>query len=178
MIIKPLIQLRQTVETTLRGMTNISKPFITFFIETMEMYLSVSKKINFTQMARFGRSCESRFRDDVRLRYIYQGPKTGKRGRPKQYDGDVDIDSPDMNVFRKAEVSVDGECHNLFWADVWAVGLGRRARVVIADCPEPDKKTQKRKVFFSTDLKLSAVSIFKAYRSRSRLSFATVMPSR
>ena len=56
-------------------MTNISKPFITFFIETMEMYLSISKKINFTQMARFGRSCESRFRDDVRLRYIYRGPK-------------------------------------------------------------------------------------------------------
>lgn len=72
MIIKPLIQLRQTVETTLRGMTNISKPFVTFFIETMEMYLSVNKKINFTQMARFGRSCENRFRDDVRLRYIYQ----------------------------------------------------------------------------------------------------------
>ena len=55
-------------------MTNISKPFVTFFIETMEMYLSVNKKINFTQMARFGRSCESRFRDDVRLRYIYRGP--------------------------------------------------------------------------------------------------------
>lgn len=50
MIIRPLIQLRQTVEKTLRGITNISKPFVTFFIETMEMYLSVNKKINFTQM--------------------------------------------------------------------------------------------------------------------------------
>ncbi len=78
-------------------MTNISKPFITFFIETMEMYLSVNKKINFTQMARFGRSCESRFRDDVRLRYIYRGPKAHKRGRPKQYDGDVDIGPNNMN---------------------------------------------------------------------------------
>ena len=65
MIIRPLIQLRQTVETTLRGMTNISKSFVTFFIETMEMYLSVNKQINFTQMARFGRSCESRFRQNV-----------------------------------------------------------------------------------------------------------------
>ena len=314
MIIKPLIQLRQTVETTLRGMTNIR----------MEMYLSVNKKINFTQMARFGRSCESRFRqnfrkafdwigfnrsflkpasgnlvtlaidpcfiskagkktpgigyfwsgcasamkrgleilgiaavdadtrqavflkaeqtftdklrgrkpgctkgmkdpdslvgwylrmimrnsrqllevskhvtadayfskksfadgllslgfhlisrfrDDVRLRYIYRGPKAHKRGRPKLYDGDVDIDSPDMNVFRKAEVSIDRECYTLFWADVWAVGLARKVRVVIADCPEPDKKTQKRKVFFSTDLKLSAVSIFLAYRSRFQIEF-------
>ena len=41
MIIRPLIQLRQTVETTLRGMTNISNSFVTFFIETMEMYLSI-----------------------------------------------------------------------------------------------------------------------------------------
>ena len=111
MIIKPLIQLRQTVETTLRSMTNISKPFVTFFIETMEMYLSVNKKINFTQMARFGRPCESRFRDNVRLRYIYRGPKAHKRGRPKLYDGD--IDSPDMNVFRKTEVSIDRECYTL-----------------------------------------------------------------
>ena len=31
------------------------------------------------------------------LIYIYQGPKTGKRGRPKRYDGNVNVDSPDMN---------------------------------------------------------------------------------
>ena len=49
MFIRPLIQFRQTVETVLNGMTNISKPFVTFFTETMEMYLSISKKINFTQ---------------------------------------------------------------------------------------------------------------------------------
>ena len=42
MIVRPLIRLRQTVETTLRGMTNISKSFVTFFTETMEMYLSIS----------------------------------------------------------------------------------------------------------------------------------------
>lgn len=66
MFIRPLIQFRQTVETALNGMTNISKPLVTFFIETMEMYLSISKKINFTQMARFGRSCESRFRQNFR----------------------------------------------------------------------------------------------------------------
>ena len=51
------------------------------------------------------------------------------------------------------------------------MGLARKVRVVIADCPEPDKKTQKRKVFFSTDLKLSAVSIFLAYRSRFQIEF-------
>ena len=29
MFIRPLIQFRQTVETVLNGMTNISKPFVT-----------------------------------------------------------------------------------------------------------------------------------------------------
>lgn len=37
MFVKPLIQLRQTVETALDEITNISKPFVTFFTETMEM---------------------------------------------------------------------------------------------------------------------------------------------
>ena len=32
----------------------------------------------------------SRFRDDVRLRDLYTGAKTGKKGHPKQYDGVVD----------------------------------------------------------------------------------------
>ena len=324
MFIRPLIQFRQTVETALNGMTNISKPFVTFFIETMEMYLSISKKINFTQMARFGRSCESRFRqnfrkafdwitfnrsflpfchdhlvtlaidpcfiskagkktpgisyfwsgcasamkrgleilgiaavdahtrqavflkaeqtftdklrgrkpgctkgmkdpdslvgwylrmlmrnskqllevsryitadayfskksfadglhslgfhlisrfrDDVRLRYIYRGPKVRKRGRPKEYDGTVDVSLPDMKVVRRTDISVDGECYTLIWADVKAVGLEREVRVVIVDCPELDKKTQKRKVFFSTDLNLTAENIFLAYRSRFQIEF-------
>ena len=200
MIIKPLIQLRQTVETTLRGMTNIR----------MEMYLSVNKKINFTQMARFGRSCESRFRQNFRKAFDWIGfnrsflkPASGnlvtlaidpcfiskagkktpgigyfwsgcasamKRGLEILGIAAVDADTRQA-VFLKAEVSIDRECYTLFWADVWAVGLARRVRVVIADCPEPDKKTQKRKVFFSTDLKLSAVSIFLAYRSRFQIEF-------
>ena len=37
-----------------------------------------------------------------------------------------------MNVFRKVEVSIDRECYTLFWADVWAIGLARKVRVVIA----------------------------------------------
>lgn len=39
----------------------------------MEMYLSVNKKINFTQMARFGRSCESRFRQNFRKAFDWIG---------------------------------------------------------------------------------------------------------
>ncbi len=62
MKIKPLIQLREMVAAALSSMTNLSKSFRTFIIETMELFLTSSGRMNFTQMARCGRSCESRFR--------------------------------------------------------------------------------------------------------------------
>ena len=258
MIIKPLIQLRQTAETTLRGMTNRSKPFVTFFIETMEMYLSVNKKINFTQMARFGRSCESRFRQNFRkafdwitfnrsflkpasgnlvtlaidpcfiskagkktpgIGYFWSGCASAmKRGLEILGIAAVNADTRQA-VFLKAEqtfmeklrgrkpgctkgmkdpdslvgwylrmimrnsrqllevskhVTADAYFSKKSFADgLLSLGfhLISRFRDDVADCPEPDKKTQKRKVFFSTDLKLSAISIFKAYRSRFQIEF-------
>jgi hypothetical protein len=42
----------------------------------------------------------SRFRNDVSLKYLYTGPKTGKKGRPKEVDGKVDLDNLRMDVFQ------------------------------------------------------------------------------
>ena len=66
MKIKPLIQLREMVAAALSSMTNLSKSFRTFIIETMELFLTSSGRMNFTQMARCGRSCESRFRQNFK----------------------------------------------------------------------------------------------------------------
>ena len=113
----------------------------------------------------------SRFRDDVNLKYIYRGPKTGKKGRPQKFAGKVDLAELDMNVFRE-ETSTDGnQTYRLYTADVWAVSLGREVRVVIVDYIDTDKKRQTRKVFFSTDLTKSAKDIFDIYRTRFQLEF-------
>ena len=56
MKIKPLIQLREMVAAALSSMTNLSKSFQSFIIETMELFLTSSGRMNFTQMARCGRS--------------------------------------------------------------------------------------------------------------------------
>ena len=66
MIIKPLTQLAELVEDALPSVVNLSKSFRTFIIETMELYLTSSGRMNFTQMARCGRSCESRFRKNFK----------------------------------------------------------------------------------------------------------------
>ena len=62
MKIKPLIQLREMISKALSGQANLSKSFQSFFIETMELILTHTGRLNFTQLARCGRSCESRFR--------------------------------------------------------------------------------------------------------------------
>ena len=62
MKIKPLIQLREMISKALSGQTNLSKSFQSFFIETMELILTHTGRLNFTHLARCGRSCENRFR--------------------------------------------------------------------------------------------------------------------
>ncbi len=66
MTVKLLTQLREIVSKALSSQTNIGKSFRTFFIETMELYLTNKGHINFTTMAKLGRSCESRFRQNFR----------------------------------------------------------------------------------------------------------------
>ena len=113
----------------------------------------------------------SRFRDDVRLRYLHTGPKLHKRGRPQKYAGRVDLKNLDMSVFVREQVPVDMKSYTLFSAVVNAISLDRDVRVVIADSEDADKKRQVRKVFFSTDTSMSAKDIFDIYKTRFLLEF-------
>lgn len=113
----------------------------------------------------------SRFRDDVRLRYLYTGPKTGKKGRPQKFDGDIDLTNLKKKVFTTETYDWDGVEVTIHSAVVYAVSLKRNVKVVIVDFDDPDKKTQTRKVFFSTDCSMSAKDVIDIYRSRFRIEF-------
>ena len=297
----PLDQLTEVIKDAFNGVAKITKSFQTFFIETMILYIGIPKRINFTQMSRFGNSCESRFRQnfrkgfdwvgynsgftshmkehrialaidpsfidksgkhtpgvgyfwsgcasaakhgleildiavidaderdavhlkavqtvdtvkagrppkylagmkdpnsltawylralaqdrdalrkpsmvsrfrsDVSLKYLYTGPKTGKRGRPKEVDGKVYLDNLRTDVFREESYDdSDGKTVTLHTAVVRATSLKRDVRVVVVDCMEPGKKTQARKVFFSTDTEMSAKDIMDFYRTRFQIEF-------
>ena len=65
----------------------------------------------------------------------------------------------------------DGKEATLYTAVVIATSLKRDVRVVIVDCMEPGKKTQTRKVFFSTDINMSAKDIMDIYRTRFQIEF-------
>lgn len=113
----------------------------------------------------------SRFRDDVRLRYLYTGEKTGKRGRPKQFDGIVKLSELKEDVFLKKTLDWDGHEMTVRSAILYSVSLERNVKVVIVDFENEDKKTQTRKVFFSTDCSLSKKEIVNIYRSRFQIEF-------
>ena len=69
MKIKPLSQLREMISKALSGQTNSSKSFQSFFIEAMELFLTIPNRINFLQMGRFGRSFEQRFHMNFRKKF-------------------------------------------------------------------------------------------------------------
>lgn len=156
MKIKPLTQFSELITTVLKNQTNLSKSFQSFFIEIIELILTHTERLNFTQLVRCGRSCESRFsqnfkksfdwlsfylrmlnsnskqllsicklivadaylsresfvsrvkslgfnlishfREDVNLKYLYSGLKTGKRGRPQKFAFNASLTS--VNIVR------------------------------------------------------------------------------
>lgn len=130
-----------------------------------------SKKPFVDGLIALGFNLISRFRSDVRLRYLYDGPKTGKRGRPKVYGDRVDIRNLDMNAFVSEDITSDDKVVTLYSAVVWSAGLKRKVKVVIVDCLEPGRKTQERKVFFSTDTSMSARDIMDIYRTRFQIEY-------
>ena len=216
----PLDQLERICRQSLSRVAKLNKSFKKFFVETMICFLSIPGRINFSQMARYGSSCESRFRqnfkkkfewtkfntafacqseghlraiaiepcfipksgektpglanisfvtgldrlafdlvsrlrDDARLRYLYDGPKTKKRGCPKTFDGSVDVNNLRSDKFSVSTVD-DGDTKvTVYHAKLYAVCLKRVVGVAIAVYDDKDKKTQTRKIFFSPDLSLN-----------------------
>lgn len=106
----------------------------------------------------------SRFRADAAMMYLYEGPKTGKRGRPKTYDGKVDIKNPNMKKFRKVNIFKDEG--QFYTAIVYSKSLKRNVRLVVFH-PNGGKPV----LYFSTDVKMKAKDVVEYYRTRFQVEF-------
>jgi hypothetical protein len=65
----------------------------------------------------------SRFRSDASLRYLYQGERTDKAGRPQEYAGKIDPKKPDKQYF---DIVYEDEKIRIFSVVVYAVALKRK----------------------------------------------------
>ena len=73
----PLDQLSGICEQLLFRVANLHKSFKQFFIETMFCYFLITGRVNFSQMARFSQSCESRFRQNFKKKFDWVAFNTG-----------------------------------------------------------------------------------------------------
>lgn len=125
-----------------------------------------SKKKVVDTMLSLGLHFISRLRDDASLKYIYQGEQTGKKGRPKTYDGKVNIYNFNMNYF--TENFSDKEM-KIYSAIVYYNAFKCNIKLAVAIYYKNGKEV--RKLYFSTDLELNAEKIVRYYRSRFQIEF-------
>ena len=111
-----------------------------------------------------GFSLVSRLRDNACLFYVFNGPRTGKRGRPKIMDGKIDMENLDLTRMEKMEMK-DGE-GTAYTLIAYSKALKCKIRLVIWQMPNG-----KKKLFFSNDISLSGEEVLLFYRTRFQIEF-------
>ena len=109
----------------------------------------------------------SHLRDDSVLKYKYYGEKTGRQGRPKQFDGKVDIKNLDTNYF---SLDLSTEEIEIYSAVVYSKVFKRDIKLAVAIFYK-DEKEIAHKLYFSTDLKQGGEKIVRYYRSCFQIKF-------
>ena len=112
----------------------------------------------------------TKLRNDANMRFRYTGPRTGKQGRPKTYDGKVDWQ--DLSRFDKVDLSpldtepgVEG-----YTAELYHCSLKRWLRVIVLVWYTADGKRH-HAIFATTDLKCEAVELLRMYQGRFHIEF-------
>ena len=110
----------------------------------------------------------TRLRKDARLRYLYHGPKRKGRGRPKKYDGRIDIYNLRVDQVRPCAQAEDGSwiAYELI-ANVQA--WKRNVKIVIVHELNTDGSIKRARIIVSTDLQLDGGSLLLAYHSRFQI---------
>ncbi len=126
-----------------------------------------SKKPFVDQIIEMDMHLISRLRDDADLNYLYTGPSTGKKGRPRKYAGKIDIANIDTDYFELVEQNREA---TLYSAVVYCKALKRNIRLVHVTYTSDKGKTT-RKLYFCTDTQMDALEIMECYQSRFQIEF-------
>lgn len=117
-----------------------------------------------TGLKEIGFSLISRLRWNAVLYYIYEGPRTGKRGRPKTKDGKIDFASPDKSRMKQIDIDVsEGQAYELI---AWSKSLKQKIRLVIHYLPNGDHR-----LYFSSDTAVCGKDVYDIYRTRFQIEF-------
>ncbi len=101
----------------------------------------------------------SRLRDDADLLYLYNGEKTGKKGRPRKYAGKINHSIIDEKFF---ELVQDTDDSTKYCTNVYSKAFKRIIKLVHVFYKMKNGK-QTYKLYFSTDFSIPALNILNYY---------------
>jgi len=110
----------------------------------------------------------SRFRNDAVLQYRYLGlPKSG-RGRPRKFQGKVDVRNLDEQHFK---LIIKDSTFNAYEAIVYSKALKRWVKVVVVHYKKEDGTIKTVKIYFSTDTQMQGTDLLIYYKTRFQIEF-------
>jgi hypothetical protein len=99
--------------------------------------------------------------------------RTGKKGRPKQFEGIIDVKNLDTDYF---SLDFSSEDIKIYSAVVFSKAFKMDIKLAVAVFIK-DGKEIARKLYFSTDLEQGGEKIVRYYRSRFQIEFLYRTPS-
>ena len=110
----------------------------------------------------------SRLRSDSDLRYLYNGPLTGKRGAPKKYDGKIDFKNLSMKYFK---LDHEDQEIKVYGAVVYSVAFKRKIKVIVVRYLKLNGEIKATKIYFSSNIKQESIEILEYYKARFQIEF-------
>jgi putative transposase len=111
-----------------------------------------------------GQTFVGKLRVDANLKYKYTGSRTGKAGRPRQFDGKVD-----WQDFSRFSLEVENNQQIVYSNVLYSPALKRDILVVCVLWQVNGR--QRREVLFSTKISMSALLVIECYRARFEMEF-------
>lgn len=143
-------------------------------LQSISKYLAVdayfSRHPFVDQLVTEGFKVVTRLRKDAKIRYMYHGPKEKRPGKPRQYDGYVEVRSLREDVFTPCAIDEDGK-----WIAYQAVvnieALKRQVMLVVVHDLGNDGEISGHRLYISTDMKLNGGEVLHIYQCRFQQEF-------
>lgn len=137
-------------------------------IKLLTRYLAVDgyfmKKEFIQPLVQEGLEVVSKMRLDANLKYLYHGPQRHQKGRPRLYDGKVDVTAIDERRIRR---SYQTEEVRVYSAVLYAVQLKRKVRVAFVYYTGKERP----EIIVSTDTEMDAKTLCRYYGLRFQVEF-------
>lgn len=155
----------QYADHTIRVVSNLPIPLRTELLcVVVDGYYT---KASFVKPLReYGLHVVGKLRVDANLRYLYQGPKRNKPGRPQRFDGKVDFE--DFSHWHMIEST---KTSTTYAAILYSVALQCEVKVVVLVHAATKHRQAHREVFFSTNVSMKGLDIIACYRARFEIEF-------